>query len=61
VTEEVQGAWPDDPAGSAPRTMQYFEAAVLGFFPENKEPYRVQRLRLGAKAARAAGYSGAGI
>jgi len=61
VTNEVQEEWPDDPNGSPKRTVQCFERDVLAFFPENKDPYRVQALRLGAKWAQQRGYQGPGI
>jgi hypothetical protein len=61
LTEEMDGAWPDDTPGSPKRTMQIFEREVLGFFPENKGAARVQPLRLGAKFARELGLHGVGI
>lgn len=61
VTNEVSEEWPDDPNGSPKRTVQCFERDILAFFPENKDPYRVQALRLGAKWAQQRGYQGPGI
>lgn len=61
LTEEYQGIWPDDPKGSPKRTIQITERSVLGLFDENKDPYRVQVLRLGATFAAAHGFTGEGI
>lgn len=61
VTEEFQGIWPDDPKGSPKRTIQITERSVLGLFDENKDPYRVQVLRLGATFAAEHGFKGEGI
>jgi hypothetical protein len=61
LTEEFDGVWPDDPAGSPKRTMQIFEREVVGFFPENQGDARVQGLRLGAMYAKSLGLHGVGI
>jgi len=58
LTEEFSGIWPDD---KTKRTQQICERSVLGFFPENKDPYRVQELLLGATYAAQQGFTGPGI